>query len=98
MEINFVESNPIPVKAAMAEMGLLEAVLAPATGGAEGGKSARGCASARFVWGSPRECMLPSQIERLFDEPPAQYREEHFRLFRRIQGRAESRRGSRCRA
>ncbi len=26
--------------------------------------------------------MLPSQIERLFDEPPAQYTEEHFRLFR----------------
>ena len=26
MEINFVESNPIPVKAAMAEMNLLEAV------------------------------------------------------------------------
>ncbi len=26
MEVNFVESNPIPVKAAMAEMGLLEAV------------------------------------------------------------------------
>ncbi|MGB9463544.1 MAG: 4-hydroxy-tetrahydrodipicolinate synthase, partial [Candidatus Acidiferrum sp.] len=26
MEINFVESNPIPVKAAMAQMGLLEAV------------------------------------------------------------------------
>ncbi len=25
MEVNFVESNPIPVKAAMAEMGLLEA-------------------------------------------------------------------------
>ena len=25
--------------------------------------------------------MLPSQIERLFDEPPAQYSEEHFRLF-----------------
>jgi 2,3,4,5-tetrahydropyridine-2-carboxylate N-succinyltransferase len=25
--------------------------------------------------------MLPSQIECLFDEPPAQYREEHFRLF-----------------
>jgi 4-hydroxy-tetrahydrodipicolinate synthase len=24
MEINFVESNPIPVKAALAEMGLLE--------------------------------------------------------------------------
>jgi 4-hydroxy-tetrahydrodipicolinate synthase len=26
MEANFVESNPIPVKAAMAEMGLLEPV------------------------------------------------------------------------
>jgi 4-hydroxy-tetrahydrodipicolinate synthase len=26
MEVNFVESNPIPVKAAMAEMGLLQAV------------------------------------------------------------------------
>jgi 4-hydroxy-tetrahydrodipicolinate synthase len=26
MEINFVESNPIPVKTAMAEMGLLEPV------------------------------------------------------------------------
>src|SRR5450755_519939 len=25
--------------------------------------------------------MLPSQIERLFDEPPARYSEEHFRLF-----------------
>jgi 2,3,4,5-tetrahydropyridine-2-carboxylate N-succinyltransferase len=25
--------------------------------------------------------MLPSQIERLFDEPPAEYSEEHFRLF-----------------
>jgi 2,3,4,5-tetrahydropyridine-2-carboxylate N-succinyltransferase len=25
--------------------------------------------------------MLPSQIERLFDEPPTQYSEEHFRLF-----------------
>lgn len=26
--------------------------------------------------------MLPSQIEQLFDHPPAHYREEHFRLFR----------------
>jgi 4-hydroxy-tetrahydrodipicolinate synthase len=26
MEVNFVESNPIPVKAAMAEMGLLQPV------------------------------------------------------------------------
>jgi 2,3,4,5-tetrahydropyridine-2-carboxylate N-succinyltransferase len=29
-----------------------------------------------------REFMLPQQVERLFDEPPAQYNEEHFRLFR----------------
>src|SRR5271163_773575 len=28
------------------------------------------------------EFMLPQQIERLFDEPPGQYSEEHFRLFR----------------
>ncbi|MGC1484584.1 MAG: hypothetical protein WA789_12385, partial [Candidatus Acidiferrum sp.] len=26
--------------------------------------------------------MLQQQIERLFDEPPAQYIEDHFRLFR----------------
>jgi 2,3,4,5-tetrahydropyridine-2,6-dicarboxylate N-succinyltransferase len=30
--------------------------------------------------------MLPSQIERLFDEPPAQYGEEHFRLFEEFKG------------
>ena len=41
MEINFVESNPIPVKAAMAEMGLLEGRLATAAGSAKGRKSAR---------------------------------------------------------
>src|SRR5271167_274835 len=29
-----------------------------------------------------KECMLPQQIERWFDGPPAQYNEEHFRLFR----------------
>src|SRR5580704_9255762 len=29
-----------------------------------------------------REFMLPQQIERLFDEPPAPYSEEHSRLFR----------------
>lgn len=29
-----------------------------------------------------KESMLPQQIERLFDESPAQYSEEHFRLFR----------------
>ncbi len=31
--------------------------------------------------------MLPSQIERLFDEPPAQYTEEHFGLFREFKER-----------
>src|SRR6202142_3209397 len=29
-----------------------------------------------------RECMPPQQVERLFDEPPAHYSEEHFRIFR----------------
>jgi 2,3,4,5-tetrahydropyridine-2-carboxylate N-succinyltransferase len=28
--------------------------------------------------------MLPSQIEKLFDHPPAEYREEHFELFDRF--------------
>ena len=28
--------------------------------------------------------MLPSQIERLFDEPPAQYTKEHFELFHKF--------------
>jgi 2,3,4,5-tetrahydropyridine-2,6-dicarboxylate N-succinyltransferase len=30
--------------------------------------------------------MLQQHIERLFDEPPAQYSEEHFRLFREFKG------------
>jgi 2,3,4,5-tetrahydropyridine-2-carboxylate N-succinyltransferase len=30
--------------------------------------------------------MLPQQIERLFDAPPRQYTEEHFRLFREFKG------------
>jgi 2,3,4,5-tetrahydropyridine-2,6-dicarboxylate N-succinyltransferase len=30
--------------------------------------------------------MLPSQIEALFDQPPAQYTEEHFRLFGEFKG------------
>src|ERR1700675_2959723 len=33
-----------------------------------------------------RECMLPQQVERLFDEPPGHYSEEHFRLFREFKG------------
>ena len=28
--------------------------------------------------------MLPSQIEKLFDHPPAEYEEEHFELFERF--------------
>ncbi len=40
MEVNFVESNPIPVKAAMAKMGLLQAVwrlpLVPPSAGSMG--------------------------------------------------------------
>ncbi len=39
MEINFVESNPIPVKAALAEMGLLRAGVEVAAGCAQGRES-----------------------------------------------------------
>ncbi len=35
MQINFIESNPLPVKAAMAAMGLLDEVYRPADGVAE---------------------------------------------------------------
>jgi 2,3,4,5-tetrahydropyridine-2-carboxylate N-succinyltransferase len=33
-------------------------------------------------WGWSREFMQPSQIEDLFDNPPAQYTDDHFRIFR----------------
>ena len=38
MEVNFVESSPGPVKAAMAMMGLLELLLSPADGAAQNRK------------------------------------------------------------
>ena len=56
MQVNFVEANPVPVKAAMAAMGLLDEVVPPAdvfaeTGveaenrsGPPGARSAEGCA------------------------------------------------------
>jgi 2,3,4,5-tetrahydropyridine-2,6-dicarboxylate N-succinyltransferase len=33
-------------------------------------------------WGWSRESMQPSEIEDLFDNPPAQYSDDHFRIFR----------------
>ena len=73
MNINFVESNPIPVKAAMALMGLLEPVyrlpLCPPTAGQPGARSQR-CWRPWACWGA---CALQAEIERLFDDKPAAY-------------------------
>jgi len=90
MEINFVESNPIPVKAAMAEMGLLEPVwrlpLVPPK--AENQARVRAVLETLELVGHvalapvPRGFMQPSQVEKLFDEAPAHYEEEHQWLFR----------------
>ena len=74
MEVNFVESNPIPVKAAMAAMGLLEPVwrlpLCPPK--PETMEKIRGVLESL---GLRREAgMLREQIEALFDHPPAAIR------------------------
>jgi len=105
MEINFVESNPIPVKAAMAEMGLLEPVWRlPLVPPRRRIRRASGACSKRSGWSAARRpCprsrgfMLPSQIERLLDEAPAHYEEEHFWLFRDFKAALKPRRDSRCR-
>ena len=47
MHVNFIESNPIPVKAAMAVMGLLRGGLPAADGAAVGEQSAQDCGCAR---------------------------------------------------
>ena len=47
MQVNFVEANPVPVKAAMAAMGLLEesvpAADVPADGPSRASRSSRSC-------------------------------------------------------
>ena len=83
MNVNFVESNPIPVKAAMALMGLLEPVwrlpLVPPQAASQSGQDRKGAGSGRPA-GPNRPCCR-ADIEKLFDEKPETYTEEHFRLF-----------------
>ena len=81
LEINFVETNPIPVKAAMALMGLLEPVwrlplVAPSAANLE---KIRGVLDS--LGSRERGPCCRQQIEELFDHPPASYTDEHFGLF-----------------
>ena len=89
MEVNFVESNPIPVKAAMAMMGLLRAGVAIADDAAVGDRIAprskrcskpAGCCRRRLA---DRGARMRTELrsKQLFDEKPAAYTEEHFALF-----------------
>ena len=70
MDVNFVESNPIPVKAAMALMGLLRAGVAAAAGAAVSRRSQRedqdAVLEAMGSWLDKR-LMLRTEIEKLFD-------------------------------
>jgi 2,3,4,5-tetrahydropyridine-2,6-dicarboxylate N-succinyltransferase len=63
--------------------------VAAAAGSAESGERSAHSHSARIARADQgisrrriREVLLQQHIEHLFDEPPAQYNEEHFRLFR----------------
>ena len=81
MEVNFVESNSDPGEGGDGGNGTARADLALAACAAKGGESGRGSRAClhRLDWS--RECMRPSQIERLFDEPPSNYTDKHFGLF-----------------
>ena len=79
MNVNFVESNPIPVKAAMAMMGLLEPVWRlpmcapqPATDSQD---------RQSLTTSDSLNASVQTEIEEVFDNKPADYTEEHFRLF-----------------
>ena len=74
MEVNFVESNPIPVKAAMALMGLLRTGLAIALVPAQSGQSREDRKGGRSPGpaGWAGACMRV-EIEKLFDEKPSTY-------------------------
>jgi len=86
MEVNFVESNPIPVKAGHGVDGLLEPVwrlpLCPAQSGQISRRSKK-VVEALGLFGRPeRACRLRSR--ELFDQPPAAYTDHHFDLFQRF--------------
>ena len=87
MNVNFVESNPIPVKAAMALMGLLEPVWRLPHGAAQRRPT---CAKIEAVLdadrpaGRHRDRQLQAEIEQLFDDKPAAYTRGASRAVRRI--------------
>ena len=95
MEVNFVETNPGPVKAAMALMGLLEPVWRLPMVAPKPENLGENSQRARSSWAGASRRMLRAEIERLFDENPPQYSEEHTALFQTIQRRAERGRGAR---
>ena len=91
MNVNFVESNPIPVKAAMALMGLLEPVFRLPMVPPSRGSLAK-IEKVLEAVGLAREgarCRLKSK--QLFDDKPAAYTRRPFPTVRRVQSRAERR-------
>ncbi len=100
MEVNFVETNPGPVKAAMALMGLLEPVFRLPLVPPKPENLAKIRSALESVGLGAGRPMLHVEIERLFDENPERYTDEHFASFPAIQGCAErgrdSRGGARC--
>ena len=86
MDINFVESNPIPVKAAMAMMGLCEPVwrlpMTPPSA-AESGEDRGGVEASRVIEQQPEHaCRLRSRSCSIRSRRA--YTEEHFALFQRF--------------
>ena len=76
MDVLFIESNPIPVKAALAMMGLCQPVwrlplVPPQPQTSENPRRSR----------PVRLTLMQSKIEDLFDRKPPEYIEEHFNLF-----------------
>ena len=104
MQVNFVESNPIPVKYGMYRDGSARACITgcrwwpPAAASKE--KIERvlrvsGCWPEPRVGGGRLTCS--EQIEQLFDNKPDTIHAEHFALFSALQAGAERRRDSRRR-
>ena len=98
MNINFVESNPIPVKAAMGLMGLLEPVyrlpMVPAQPG-QPGQDREGAGGVGLA-GEGVGCRLKSSI--FSTRSPASYEAGHFRLFAEFKTALERRARTRRRA
>jgi len=91
MEINFVESNPIPVKAALAEMGLLKPVWRLPLVPPKEENRARIRAVLESLELVPRVHAAFANLSVCLTKPRLRYEEETLPAFPRFQGRAESR-------